>query len=161
MRTDHVQGTAFHIERATSEHPGFIALVHHLDAYLAGIDGEEHAFYARYNGIAALSNVVVAMVDGRPVGCGAFKPFDDRTVEIKRMYVLPEQRRTGVAGAVLEALETWVHSLGFNRCVLETGRRMPEAIAFYTRNGYSVTANFGPYEGVANSVCFEKRLRAS
>jgi GNAT superfamily N-acetyltransferase len=144
------------ILRTTSTHPGFVALVRHLDAYLARIDGDEHAFYAQYNKIAALQNVVVAMDGNVPIGCGAFKPFDENTVEVKRMYVLPEWRGKGVAAQVLGELEQWAAELGHSRCVLETGLRMPDAVAFYTKNGYARTENFGQYAGVENSVCFEK-----
>ena len=146
------------IERTTSAHPGFIALVRHLDVYLAQIDGVEHAFYAQYNKIAALQNVVVAMGGDVPIGCGAFKPFDDRTVAVKRMYVLPVWRGKGAAGQVLSALEAWAAELGYHRCVLETGLRMPDAIGFYEKNGYGRIANFGQYAGVENSVCFEKSV---
>ena len=146
------------LERTTSEHPGFVALIWQLDAYLAKIDGDEHAFYAQYNKIAALQNVVVATHDGAPVGCGAFKPFDENTVEIKRMYVLPEWRGKGVAGQVLAELEQWAAESGFTRCVLETGLRMPDAVAFYTKNGYGRIENFGQYASVENSVCFEKMI---
>ncbi|MCU0345330.1 MAG: GNAT family N-acetyltransferase [Saprospiraceae bacterium] len=147
------------LHRTTSEHPGFVALVRHLDAYLAHIDGDEHAFYAQYNKIAALQNVVVALDGNTPIGCGAFKPFDESTVEVKRMYVLPEWRGKGVAPQVLNQLENWAAELGYGRCVLETGLRMPDAVAFYTKNGYARIENFGQYAGVENSVCFEKELQ--
>ncbi len=146
------------IERTTSEHPGFVALVRHLDAYLAKIDGDEHAFYAQYNKIAALQNVVVAMDGETPIGCGAFKPFDEKAVEVKRMYVLPEWRGKGVAPKILAELESWACELGYDRCVLETGLRMPDAVAFYTKNGYARIENFGQYAGVENSACFEKPI---
>lgn len=146
------------IERTTSEHPGFVALVRHLDAYLAYIDGDEHAFYAQYNKIATLQNVVVALDGETPIGCGAFKAFDEKSVEVKRMYVLPEWRGKGVAPQILSELENWAAELGYARCVLETGLRMPDAVAFYTKNGYSRIPNFGQYAGVENSACFEKTL---
>jgi putative acetyltransferase len=144
--------------RTTSDHPGFIALVRHLDAYLAHIDGDEHAFYAQYNKIAALQNVVVALDGDTPIGCGAFKPFDENTVEVKRMYVLPEWRGKGVAAQVLTELERWASELGYGRCVLETGLRMPDAIGFYEKNGYGHTANYGQYLGMENSTCFAKAI---
>lgn len=146
------------LERTTSEHPGFVALVRHLDAYLAKIDGDEHAFYAQYNKIAALQNVVVAMDGDTPIGCGAFKLFDENSVEIKRMYVLPEWRGKGMAPQILAELERWAAELGHSRCVLETGLRMPDAVAFYTKSGYARIENFGQYAGVENSACFAKTV---
>ncbi len=146
------------LERTTSEHAGFVSLVRLLDAYLAHVDGDEHAFYAQYNKIAALQNVVVAQDGETPIGCGAFKPFDENSVEIKRMYVLPEWRGRGVAPQILAELERWAAELGYNRCVLETGLRMPDAVAFYTKNGYARIENFGQYAGVENSACFAKTV---
>ncbi len=146
------------IKRTTSDNPDFIALVRLLDAYLAEIDGEDHAFYAQFNKVASLKNVVLGYLDGKPIACGAFKPFDEKSVEIKRMYVLPAWRGKGFASQILAALEGWTTELGFIRCVLETGKRQPEAIALYTKCGYAHTPNFGQYVDVENSACFEKIL---
>ena len=49
--------------RTTSENPGFIKLVKLLDAELAIKDGEEHAFYAQYNGIDEIKHVIMAYLD--------------------------------------------------------------------------------------------------
>ncbi|MFZ5941462.1 MAG: GNAT family N-acetyltransferase, partial [Bacteroidota bacterium] len=45
---------------------------------------------------------------------------------------------------------------GFRRCVLETGKRQPEAINLYLKNGYGPIPNYGQYAGVENSLCFGK-----
>ncbi len=50
----------------------------------------------------------------------------------------------------------WASELGYTSCVLETGKRQPEAIALYTKNGYKIIPNYEQYEGVENSVCFRK-----
>lgn len=144
--------------RTTSEDPDFRRLVVALDADLARRDGAEHAFYHQFNGIAGLNRSVVAYLDGQAVGCGALKEFGKDALEVKRMYTLPDFRGRGVAGQVLRALELWAAEDGYGRCVLETGRRQPEAIALYERQGYARIPNFGPYAGVANSLCFEKHL---
>lgn len=144
--------------RTTSDHPEFISLVRLLDADLALRDGSEHAFYAQFNGIAKLKHVVIARVEDQAVGCGAIKEQAPDAMEVKRMYVLPESRNTGVASRVLSELERWAAELGYTRCVLETGKRQPEAIALYEKNGYRITPNYGQYIGIENSVCFEKAL---
>ena len=74
------------------------------------------------------------------------------------MYVLPDKRGQGIASAILKELEQWAMEMGCIKCVLETGKKQPEAIALYTKNGYQVMPNFGQYEQVENSVCFEKAL---
>ena len=145
--------------RTTSENPDFQALVQLLDQDLAERDGTEHGFYAQFNKINLIRHAVVAHLDGQPVGCGAFKEYEAGTVEIKRMYVYPRYRRSGVAQAVLAELERWAADLGYTACVLETGKRQPEAIALYHRCGYLATPNYGQYVGVENSVCMRKDLQ--
>ncbi|MGI4740134.1 MAG: GNAT family N-acetyltransferase [Janthinobacterium lividum] len=144
--------------RTTSENTDFQLLVKLLDHDLAARDGDEAVFYAQYNKITLIRHAVVAYHDTKPVGCGAFKEFGPGTVEIKRMYVQPAHRQQGVARAVLGELEQWAHELHYTACVLETGRRQPEAIALYQRCGYAFTENYGQYVGVANSVCLRKAL---
>lgn len=145
--------------RTDSENPDFISLVRKLDADLAERDGAtDHAFYSQFNKIAAIRHVVVAYLNNKPVGCGAIKEQAPDTMEVKRMYVQEAARKNGIASQVLSELEHWTNELGYARCVLETGKRQPEAIALYTKNGYTITPNYGQYIGIENSLCFEKRL---
>ena len=144
--------------RTTSENPDFQQLVQLLDLDLAQRDGDEHGFYAQYNKIALIKHAVVAYADDEPVGCGAFKEYAPDSVEIKRMFVQPAHRQRGVARAVLAELETWAAELGYANCVLETGKRQPEAIALYQRSDYAFTPNYGQYIGIDNSVCLRKTL---
>ncbi|MCB0641863.1 MAG: GNAT family N-acetyltransferase [Phaeodactylibacter sp.] len=142
--------------RTTAEHPDFLNLVRQLDQDLAQRDGAEHAYYAQFNKVDQIRYAVVAYLGEVPVGCGAIKAFDADSMEVKRMYVPPVHRGKGIATQVLQELEAWAKSLGMPYCVLETGKRQPEAIALYTRNGYEITPNYGQYVGVENSVCFRK-----
>lgn len=144
--------------RTDSDNPDFIELVKQLDTDLAERDGDEHAFYARFNKIARIKHAVVAYEDGKPAGCGAIKEFGPGTMEVKRMYTLPGSRGKGMAGKVLGELERWAKELGCSKCVLETGLRQPEAIALYNKSGYSVIPNYGQYAGKYNSLCFEKSV---
>lgn len=146
------------IIRTDSSNPAFISLVQLLDTELAERDGAEHSFYHQYNGIQLLQHVVVLFHEDIPIGCGAFKQIQADTVEVKRMYILPDHRSKGLATKVLTALEEWAKEEGFITSVLETGKRQPEAIALYQKNGYVNIPNYGQYIGIENSVCFEKRL---
>lgn len=146
------------LERTTSKNPDFIALVSALDQDLAERDGEEHSFYHQFNSIDELQHTIVAYSHRRPIGCGAIKQFDPDTMEVKRMYVMPEFRGKGIASKLLTELELWTSELGYSSCVLETGKRQPEAIALYTKNGYRTIPKYGQYEGIENSVCFRKIL---
>src|SRR5215207_4791310 len=116
------------IIRTDSENADFQALVKLLDADLAIRDGDMHGYYAQYNKIDAIKNAVVAYLDERAVGCGAFKQFEAESVEIKRMFVLPENRGHGIAVEILKELESWAAELNFKSAILETGKKQPEAI---------------------------------
>ena len=144
------------LKRTTSDDADFINLVILLDQDLKIRDGLEHFFFAQFNKLDIIRNVVVYYSDNIPVGCGAFKKYDAQTVEIKRMYVKEEFRRNGIAGKILKELESWANESGFSACVLETGKKQPEAIRLYQNSGYEIIPNYGQYENVENSVCMRK-----
>lgn len=144
--------------RTNSDNPDFIELVKHLDTDLAKRDGDEHSFYAQFNKIAAIKHVIVAYENNKPVACGAIKEYDPQTMEVKRMYTTPESRGKGIASKVLAEVETWAAELSYKKTVLETGKKQPEAIELYKKNGYQLIPNYGQYAGVENSLCFEKEL---
>ena len=132
-----------------------------LDRYpgepIFGIDPAE----LRTEFLASGGYFVLASHDGRPVGCGAIRPLDARTVEIKRMFVRPVFRRRGIARSILDALEAEARRRGYTRSVLETAARQPEAIALYRRRGYVPIEAFGPYAGNPRALCFGKALDGS
>jgi putative acetyltransferase len=144
--------------RTNSSDIRFQELVIALDKDLAIRDGEDHAFFAQFNGIATINHAVIILQDNIAIGCGAFKLYQDAIVEIKRMYVLPEKRKLGAASLILQELENWAKELGYHTCILETGFKQPEAIQLYQKNNYIVIPNYGVYENVESSVCFEKKL---
>ncbi|HET9055438.1 MAG TPA: GNAT family N-acetyltransferase [Chitinophagaceae bacterium] len=145
-------------KRTDSRDENFKILVNALDNELADRDGADHSFYALFNKIDTIKHVIVAYENNIAVGCGAIKQFSPDTMEVKRMYVRPDKRGKGIASAVLHQLENWSKELNCTRCILETGKRQPEAIALYTKNEYNIIPNYGQYTGVHNSVCFEKKL---
>jgi putative acetyltransferase len=146
------------IIRTHSANPDFIELVGLLDSELEKIDGAEHSFYAQFSTIDKIKYVVIAYLNGKPTGCGAIRKFTSNTMEIKRMFVLPESRNKGIASKILAELENWTRDLMCTNCVLETGKRQPEAIGLYKKRGYTLIPNYGQYENIDNSVCFEKVL---
>jgi len=97
---------------------------------------------------------------GEPLGCGGLRRLDATEAEIKRMFVAPAHRGTGVSTAVLARLEEFGRELGLLRLVLETGTMQPDAVRFYEREGYTPIPNFGSYAGNEQSLCFEKPLIA-
>lgn len=145
-------------KRCDSSNDDFQALVKELDHYLAFIDGEEHAFYAQYNKIDSIKHVIVAYLDGRAVACGAFKPYGEHGVEIKRMWASPTLRGQGLASRVLFELENWASSLAYRFSVLETGKSQADAVRLYEKNGYYVIPNYGQYTEAHHSVCYKKEF---
>jgi ribosomal protein S18 acetylase RimI-like enzyme len=78
--------------------------------------------------------------------------------EVKRMYVVPAARRTGLARLVLAHLEATARSAGADVMVLETGERQPEAIALYESSGYLPIEGFGFYKDHRHSRYYGKPL---
>ncbi len=148
------------IIRTDSENTDFQELVGLLDEDLSIRDGAEHAFYAQFNKIDSIKNVVLLFQDKVAVGCGAFKKYDDETVEIKRMFVRLENRGKGIAGEILKELEKWANELNFSFAILETGKNQPEAIRLYEKSGYQIIPNYGQYEGIKLSICMKKTLNS-
>ncbi|MET4083320.1 putative acetyltransferase [Pedobacter sp. UYP30] len=146
--------------RTDSNSADFKTLVGLLDKELAIIDGNEHEFYAHFNKIDTIKEVVIAYHNETPVGCGAIKPFSRKAVEVKRMFVHDNFRNQGIGSKIINELENWALDLEFAECILETGKRQPDAIALYKKSGYQIISNYGPYINVSNSVCMAKRLKS-
>jgi GNAT superfamily N-acetyltransferase len=137
------------------------ALIAALDAELTRVYPEEGANHFRLDPDEVADGrgaFLVALQRGTPIGCGAVRRIDDRTGELKRMYVAPEARGTGVGRAMLAALEEHARSLGLVRVVLETGARQERAMRLYARAGFVRIAPFGEYVSSPLSVCMAKDL---
>ena len=147
------------LKRTDSENLDFIELVKFLDADLAERDGDEHSFYDQFNKIDKIKYAIVAYENEQPAGCGAIKEFAPHIMEVKRMYTLPNSRGRGIASGVLVELEIWATELGYKKCILETGKKQPEAIELYKKSGYKIIQNYGQYAQANNSLCFEKELK--
>ncbi len=124
---------------------------------LGAMCAELSALYNRPPSPFALEEVlVIARMDGEPVGCGALRQIDGTTVEVKRMYVVPTARRRGIARRMLAELERVAAERGNVRVILETGIFQPEALSLYGSAGYRRTENYGRYVGNAEACCFVK-----
>ncbi|MGX5686152.1 GNAT family N-acetyltransferase [Chryseobacterium cucumeris] len=147
-----------HILRTDSTNKDFQNLVKLLDATLSEHNGENDDFFAQFNTIDTIKNCIVVYIDDIPAACGAFKPFSEDTVEIKRMFTHPEFRKKGLGSAIVKELENWAAELNFKKAVLETSRDLKNAISVYEKSGFNRIPNYGQYIGVEQSVCYEKAL---
>lgn len=102
--------------------------------------------------------VAVESATGEAVGCGALRRLAPGVAEIKRMYVAPRLRGSGVAVGLLRALESAAAGRGWRTLRLETGTEQPDALRFYQREGYREIPLFGNYVGSTLSVCLEREL---
>jgi GNAT superfamily N-acetyltransferase len=101
---------------------------------------------------------VVGYIDQTPVATGGLRRVGDDTVEIKRMYVVPEARGRGLSRLVLARLEELAAEMGAARLILETGSKQPEAMSLYETSGYTPIEKFGHYKCEPLSVSYGKTL---
>jgi GNAT superfamily N-acetyltransferase len=85
---------------------------------------------------------MVGWRDGEPVCCGGVKRLDDTICEIKKMYVVPDARGTGVARKLLRALEARARELGYETARLDTGPKQTNAQGLYEAEGFASIPDF-------------------
>jgi ribosomal protein S18 acetylase RimI-like enzyme len=100
--------------------------------------------------------VIARNQSGKAIGCGAFRPMDETTAEVKRMYA--KAKGMGIGNKILAYLEHRAHDIGYKTLRLETRIVNAKAVSFYERNGYRKIPNYGKYAERTNSICFEKDL---
>ena len=90
---------------------------------------------------------VIVRHEGEAVACGGVKRLDDRTGEIKRLYVVPDYRGRGVARELLASLESAARSFGWERVRLDTGDNQAAALSLFTSSGYRAIDDYNanPY----------------
>ncbi|MET7400119.1 GNAT family N-acetyltransferase [Dactylosporangium sp. NPDC005572] len=114
------------------------------------------------NGVEADTVAYTAVAytrDRLPVGHAALR-WLRADLELKRMYVAPSHRGTGVSIALLAAVEQAAVQLGAQRLLLQTGDRQPDAVRLYEKAGYTRIPIYPPYETQTYSHCFQKLLQA-
>lgn len=146
------------VVKTTSENPDFIFLIRTFDAYLWDRYPELKMDYWGNNLIEFNANVLIVYLDEQPVACGCFKKYNEKTVELKRMFVLPEARGLGLAQLVIKELEAEAKKQGFEVLILETLYKQIEAINLYQKTGFKIVENYEPYVGLLNSVCMSKSI---
>ncbi|HEX5771047.1 MAG TPA: GNAT family N-acetyltransferase [Nocardioidaceae bacterium] len=157
------------IRRLPFTHPDVIALVEEVQAeYTRRYGGPDETPLDPTMFDPPSGSFFVGYLAGAPVAMGGWRFRADVTAfgasavtEIKRMYVAPRARRTGLARRVLGHLETTAHEAGAAAMVLETGIEQPEAIALYLSSGYSAVEGFGHYKWSSKSRYYGKLLTAA
>lgn len=91
--------------------------------------------------------LLLARLNGKPVGCGALKRLDAREGEVKRVWTSPDARGLGVASRLMDRLEQLAREVGFKAVKLDTNRTLAEAQAMYRKRGYRAIERYNdnPY----------------
>ena len=146
------------IKRTNSNDAGFQQLIAALDNELWNELNEDQTKYDQYNKVPDLKTVLVLYVNEKPTASGCIKKYNETTAEIKRMFVVKEQRGKGLSSMILKELENWAIELGFQYAILETSIRFKAARSLYTNAGYKIIDNYDQYAGLEESVCMKKEL---
>lgn len=146
------------IEPADPFAPESQRLIEQLSTELAAITGNNGKSHFSAEAIDAKRSIWVLAKDqqGRAVGCASLRPLSDDVAELKRMY--SDRSVSGVGTALLEHLQRWAVSAGFEEIQLSTRAINARAVAFYLKHGFEQIENYGPYVGRTESVCLSKTL---
>ena len=142
----------------TAESRDFRMLAAKLDAYYFDLVGDIQLRYAEPNRPENMTALAVAYVDGAPAGCGAWKRLGEGEAELKRLYVLPEFRRMGIARSLIGALEQDAQANGVETVILETAVDTTDSHQLYLSAGYLPREYYGSPAGEANCRCFYKKF---
>lgn len=115
--------------------------------------------YQKFNQLDEIREAIVVYDDGKPVGGGAIRRYDDATVELKRVFVHNEYQGQGIGSRLVSLLIEWAAQLGYRRMILETGELLAESCAVYRKQEFAVIPNYGPYADMPESLCMAKTIQ--
>lgn len=136
----------------------YAMLAKKLDEYYFSLVGDVHLRYAEVNRPENMACRIVAYDGEQAVACGCWKPIDDSAAEVKRIFVLPEYRRRGLASRIIGKLEEDIAAAGYHTAILETARTTGDSRALYLSLGYELIDYYGSPAGAENCLCFKKEL---
>ena len=135
------------------------ALIAELDAFNTALYPAESNHFDPPEKLATTRGVfLVVESEGALIGCGAAKHCG-AWAEIKRMYLKPAARGSGLASLMLDRLLGWARNEGLTLARLETGNASEGALRLYRRAGFSEIAAFPPYRPDPLSIFMERTLR--
>lgn len=154
----------FDLRVLTLNEPDAVRLMAEADAYNTQLYGHADAtplqrteFELSHGGL-----FLVGYRLGQAAGCGGYRHVPDReqgaTAEIKRIYVRPDLRRTGLARAILTTLEERARQAGYGRLILDVGSKQPAAHALYESAGYHRIPGFSIYRDRPGNRAYGKDL---
>jgi GNAT superfamily N-acetyltransferase len=132
------------IRRATaSDEASARAIVaEYNDAVGVVVRDDEASFRTYLDGLGALW---LAQLGDEIAGCVVMRPLTIAGLaacEVKRLYVRPAQRGSGIAAALMDTLEAFAVRAGYRAVYLDTFDELAEAVRFYERRGYERTTRY-------------------
>ncbi len=114
--------------------------------------------YAQYNLIDKINEAIVVYRGNHPIGGGSIRPYDENTVELKRVFVIPTEQGKGIGTELVSKLIEWAKELGYKKMILETGEFLAESCHVYSKLGFKKISNYGVYVDMPESFCMGKEL---
>lgn len=102
--------------------------------------------------------LLIVLENGEPVAGGAFRQYDARTAELKRIWTHSAHRRRGLGRLVMAELEALAALRGYTRIYLTTGPRQPEAKHLYLSTGYEAQFDLDADPETLKFLAFTKAL---
>jgi GNAT superfamily N-acetyltransferase len=99
----------------------------------------------------------VALAGDEVVGSVALRELGDGAVELKRMYLRPDQRGRGLGKALLAVALDWARANGAAVVRLDTSERMVAARRLYEAHGFKRVPGDAPRQGQCR-LLYELRL---
>lgn len=109
--------------------------------------------YAQFNMLDKINEAIVVYRDDKPIGAGAIRYYDDKTAELKRVFVVPDEQGNGVGTLLVGKLIEWARELGYEKMILETGELLAESCHVYKKLGFVKIPNYGAYADMPESLC--------
>lgn len=131
--------------------PGVAPCVQDFEAEIAALPGK----YAPPEGCLLLA---VPEGSGNAIGCGALRPWDDESCEMKRVFVRPMLRGAGAGRALVNELIAQARAMGYRKVLLDTLPWMREAHALYRAIGFREIPSYQK-NPVSGALFFELNLR--
>ena len=101
--------------------------------------------------------IFLGYIDDEPAGCIALMPMLSQSSEMKRLYVRPAFRKSGLGRELVEQLLVFAKQNGFNKMKLDTLKRLQPAINLYERYGFTYTSAYY-HNPIGDVVYMEKEL---
>tara|TARA_B100001250_G_scaffold277798_1_gene240258 strand:- start:507 stop:992 length:486 start_codon:yes stop_codon:yes gene_type:complete len=96
--------------------------------------------------------IILARDNLDPIGCIGMRPLDNRTCEIKRLYLKPDYRGNGLGKILAKKILEYCLEMEYIKVYLDTTSRMESALSIYKSLGFIETSPY--YENPLPDVIF-------